>query len=100
MAPLTRLRKKKTFQFLTLPNELLVMVSELLPLKDRISLADTCTACRSLVSDAQSIAVCTTAGLSIPSGIKPRAMAKLLYRPRVGISNWSLDDGIPKGARY
>jgi hypothetical protein len=98
MAPLTRLRKRRTCYFFTLPNEILLMVSKLLPLRDTLSLADTCHAYRSLITDAQCTKACTVAGLSIPSRVKPRVMAKLLYTPRVGVSNWSYEGGIPKGA--
>jgi F-box domain len=95
--PETHQPETQTCYFLTLPNELLLAISKLLPLNDIISLADTCSTCRSLVSDAQCKEACTRAGLNIPQDVGPRAMAKLLYRPRVGVSNWSKEGGVPKG---
>ncbi|KIM82098.1 hypothetical protein PILCRDRAFT_820996 [Piloderma croceum F 1598] len=96
MAPLTRLRKRNTCYFVILPNELFLIVSGLLGLKDRLALADTCSACRSLISDTDCRSACVKAGLSIPTGICVRAMAKLLVRPRVGVCNWSSEGGRPR----
>jgi hypothetical protein len=98
MAPFTRLRKRKTCYFITLPNELLMIISNLVSLKDRLALADTCVMCRSFVLDADCRKACIRAGLSVPTGVSMRAMAKLLFRPRVGFCNWSSQDGKPKGA--
>jgi len=79
-----------------LPNELLLIISKGSALKDQLSFADTCTACRPLISEAECIEVCTRAGLIQVEGVSARAMAKLLFQPRVGVCNWSLEGGIPK----
>lgn len=81
---------------MALPHELLLIISKASSLKDRLSFADTCTACRPLVSEAECIEVCIKAGLIQVEGVSARAMAKLLYQPRVGICNWSFGGGIPK----
>jgi len=100
MALRIRPRSSQRFQldsFSTLPVELALMINQNLTIKDQLSLADTCRACRPLVSDGECIRACMTAGLSIPPHISVRAMAKLLCRPRVGVSNWSYEGGVPKG---
>lgn len=79
-----------------LPNELLLIISKGSALKDQLSFADTCAACRPLISEAECIEVCTRAGLIQVEGVSARAMAKLLFQPRVGVCNWSLEGGIPK----
>jgi hypothetical protein len=85
--------KSSSCYLFTLPNELFFMVNILLSLRDRVSFADTCMALRSLISDDQCTEACTKAGLSIPPGVTPRAMVKLLFEPRVGINNWTLEGG-------
>lgn len=98
MPPLTRARKARTCYIIALPNELLLEITKLLPIKARLAFADTCTACRPLVSDIECIEACKKAGLTIVNGVSPRSMAKLLCRPRIGVCNWSLDGGEPKSA--
>jgi hypothetical protein len=86
--------------FSKLPLELVLYVRETLTLLDKLSLADTCSTYRSLISDAECTRVCTMAGLSIPPDVTPREMAKLLCRPRVGVCNWSYEGGVPKSEYY
>lgn len=101
MSPLTRLLEIGICYFLTLPNELLLIVSKKLSFKDRLALADTCSVCRPLISEEDCIRACMHAGLSMIPGASKKALAKLLCRPRVGVCNWSLnsesDGGVPKG---
>lgn len=98
--PFTRVQRRRTCYFIILPSEFFQIISTLLPLRDRLALADTCVFCRSLVSDKECQEACTKAGLSIPLGKRPRVMAKLLSQPRVGLCNWSGEGGIPKGTRF
>jgi len=63
----------------------------------RTNFADTCVRCRFLAFDTDCRKACNRAGLSIPNGVSVRAMAKLLVRPRVGVCNWSMESGEPKG---
>ncbi|KAH9942859.1 hypothetical protein B0H21DRAFT_749767 [Amylocystis lapponica] len=79
------------------PMELIVMVLEILDLKDKLSFADTCRGCRCLVSEEECLTACKDAGLCQAEGINARAMAKLLMQPRKGVSNWSHQNGVPKG---
>lgn len=90
----------KPCYMVALPNELLLMISKAFLPKDRISFADTCMTCRPLISEAECIEVCISAGLSQVEGVSARAMAKLLCQPRVGVCNWSLEGRIPKGVWF
>ena len=83
--------------FLTLPNELLLRITKIMPLEDCLALGDSCSTCRSLVSEKDYIKACRDAGLSVIPNVSGRVMAKLLCRPRVGVCNWSTDGGEPKG---
>jgi hypothetical protein len=87
---------QQTDLFSKLPLELVLEVNENLTTTDKLSLADTCSTYRPLLSDAECTRVCTMAGLSIPSDSTAREMAKLLCRPRVGVCNWSYEGGVPK----
>jgi hypothetical protein len=87
--------------FSKLPLELVLYVKENLTITDKLSLADTCSTYRSLISDAECTRVCAMAGLSIPPDVTPREMAKLLCRPRVvGVCNWSYEGGLPKSEYF
>jgi len=90
------LAETKICYFSTLPNELLLVITKIMPLEDRLALGDSCSACRSLVSEKDCIKACRDAGLSVIPNVSGRVMAKLLCRPRVGVCNWSTDGGEPK----
>ncbi|KAH9921067.1 hypothetical protein B0H21DRAFT_767146 [Amylocystis lapponica] len=96
MAPLTRLQRSKICWFGDIPIEIALMIARNLPLKDKLAFTDTCRACRTFVSHKECIRACRKAGLSQVDGVSPRAMAKLLCRPRKGVCNWSHEDGVPK----
>ena len=95
--PLADFAETKICYFSTLPNELLLIIAKIIPLKDRLALGDTCSTCRSFVSEKDCLKACRDAGLSVIPNVSGRVMAKLLCRPRVGVCNWSTDGGEPKG---
>ena len=90
------LQRLGTDFFSKLPVELILKVNENLTIADKLSLADTCRAYRSLITNAECTQACMMAGLSIPPHATAREMAKLLCQLRVGVCNWSYDGGIPK----
>lgn len=90
------LGRRQTHWLFMLPDELIVEIASLLTFKDRLSFADTCAYCRCFVSHTDCVIRCIQAGLSLPNRPSLRAMAKLLVQPRVGMCNWSNDDGKPK----
>ena len=87
------IRQRQTGLLFSLPGELMIVIAFLLPFKDRLAFADTCAYCRGFVSDLDCTTRCINAGLSLPNESSPRAMAKLLVQPRVGMCNWSDANG-------
>ena len=96
MGSLNSSTQRQTGLLFSLPDELIEVIAFLLPFKDRLAFADTCTYCRGFVSDLDCSTRCTNAGLSLPNESSPRAMAKLLVQPRAGVCNWSDADGKPQ----
>jgi hypothetical protein len=87
-----------SLQFSGLPVEIALLISKNLSLRDRLSLSDTSRASRLLFSDDECASACGRAGLSVATdaSVSARAMAKLLVQPRVGVCNWSEEEGEPK----
>ena len=87
----------KICYFSTLPNELLLVITKIMPLEDCLTLGDSCSTCPSLVSEKYYIKACRDADLSVIPNVNGRVMAKLLCRPCVGVCNWLTDGEEPKG---
>ena len=60
--PLADFAETKICYFSTLPNELLLIIAKIIPLKDRLALGDTCSTCRSFVSEKDCLKACRDAG--------------------------------------
>lgn len=82
----------------SLPNELIRIIAGYTSLAAKLALADTCSDFRALVETEECTVACIQAGLSMSKEASPRAMAKLLCQPRVGVCNWSLEGGVPKSS--